>query len=123
MAEHKMPAGIERVEKGLYRSHDGAIEIVQSEKGWTAKVLEVPEGRAFAKGEVLTEKPLRTRGDVVKLLDEQKLLPPAPPKPAKAAGPKEQSQGEKSEVQSVPRPTGRKPRTRKPVKEAAKASA
>jgi hypothetical protein len=65
MAEHKMPAGIERVEKGLYRSHDGAIEIVQREKGWTAKVLEVPEGRAFAKGEVLTEKPLRTRGDVV----------------------------------------------------------
>jgi hypothetical protein len=119
---HTMPKTIRRIEQGVYRSLDDAIEIRQTDKGWTATVLEVPEGRAFAKGEVLTEKPLRTRGDVVKLLDEQKLLPPAPPNPAKAAEPKEQPQGEKSEVQPVPRPTGRKPRIRKPVKETVKAS-
>jgi hypothetical protein len=110
---HAMPKTIRRIEQGVYRSLDGAIEIRQTDKGWTATVLEVPEGRSFAKGEVLTEKPAKTRGDVVKLLDEQGLLPAEAPK------------GEQPERQEQPeagakRPTGRKPRTRK---EPAKASA
>jgi hypothetical protein len=113
MAEqsHKKPEGIERMEKGVYRSFDSAIEIRQQDDGrWTATVVAEVEGRELKVGQVLTEKPLRTRGDVVKLLDEQKLLPPAPAKPKPA-------EAEKAEVEQAARPMGRKPR--KPAKAAA----
>jgi hypothetical protein len=83
-ASHQMPKSIQRIEKGVYRSWDDAIEIHQLKEGWIAKVLAEVEGRDLKKGAKLTPKPLKNRGDVVQVLDEQGLLPPAPPKAAKA---------------------------------------
>jgi hypothetical protein len=135
---HEMPKSIRRVAQGVYRSHDEAIEIRQSKEGWTATVLAEVEGRELKVGQVLTEKPLRTRGDAVKLLDEQGLLPPAPPKPAKPkpeAKPEKQLKAEDQPQAQVTETTQgiggrngskpkeqpkRRPRTRKVEKEAVK---
>jgi hypothetical protein len=104
-ASHKMPAGIKRVEKGMYRTLDGRHEIRQYGRVW--RLIELLGDSQVGLGE------FPNRGAAVAKLAEDGKLPaeqPVPQQPAEA---------EKQPEQPVKKQPAR-PRTRKPVKEAAK---
>lgn len=112
MAEHAMPKGIKRVEKGVYRTLDDRHEIRQEEKGW--EVTELASGQPLAE-------PFKNRGLAVQALASKGLLPTEAPK-AEAKPVEEMTAKELTEVKPELHPDAepkaeepkRRPRTRKP---------
>jgi hypothetical protein len=99
MAEHKMPAGIKRVQKGIYRTLDERHEIRQGDDGWTVE-------------SAVDGSPFKSRGLAVQKLAELGLLPTEAPKPEEPA--------QAAEREEQPR---QRPRTRKQPAEAVPAIA
>jgi hypothetical protein len=103
---HAMPKGIERVEKGVYRTLDDRHEIRQEKAGW--EVTELASGQRVAE-------PFKNRGLAVAWLAEHDLLPLEAPKPEPEPEVTETSQGVGGRSGNAPkqeqpkrRPTGRK---------------
>jgi hypothetical protein len=112
MAEHKMPAGIKRVEKGVYQTLDGRHEIRQDGKVW--RLVELLGDSQVGIGE------FGSRGLAVAKLATDGKLPAETPKREAPADEAKQPERQEQPEGDAKRPTGRKPRTRK---EPAKASA
>ena len=111
MAEHKVPQGITRVEKGRWSTLDGLHEIRSDDKGWTVERTVDGDGPSVLEGS-----PFKTRGAAVAKLAELGLLPLEAPK-TEAKADKQPVQPEPAKQQEQPK---RRPPTRKPVKAAAK---
>jgi hypothetical protein len=117
MAEHKMPSGIKRVEKGVYQTLDGRHEIRQDGKVW--RLVELLGDSQVGLGK------FGSRGlAVAKLASDGKLPAEAPKREQpeeqpKAEEPKaEEPKAEPEKAQEQPK---RRPRTRKPEKVGASA--
>jgi hypothetical protein len=105
MAEHAMPKGIKRVEKGVYRTLDDRHEIRQDGKVW--RLVELLGDSQVGMGE------FASRGLAVAKLATDGKLPTEAPKAAQPEKPAEPAEAEKREEpreQPKRRPTGRKPR-------------
>jgi hypothetical protein len=95
---HKMPAGIKRVQKGVYRSLDDRYEVRdlggKATQRWALYLLEGDQ--------VLERGTFASRGDAVKSLADAGLLPSEAPK-ADSARPAPEAK---------PRPTRRQPKVK-----------
>ncbi len=116
MAEHAMPKGIKRIEKGVYRTLDDRHEIRQDGKVW--RLAELLGDSQVGIGE------FPNRGAAVAKLAEDGKLPTEAPKPAAKpvsemtaselteVKPELHPDAEKPKEHPKRRPTGRKPRAK-----------
>jgi hypothetical protein len=114
MAEHAMPKGIKRIEKGVYRTLDDRHEIHQDGKVW--RLVELLGDSQVGLGE------FASRGLAVAKLATDGKLPAQPTKPEKPAEPvKAQEQPEAEQPQEPKEQPKRRPRSRKTEKAGATA--
>jgi hypothetical protein len=108
MAEHKMPVGIKRMSKGIYRTLDDRHEIRQDGKVWW--LVELLGDTQVGLGEFASR-----AGAVAKLAEDGKLPTEAPKVEQPAEQPKAEepkAEPEKAQEQPKRRPTSRKPRSK-----------